>query len=96
MVLCDIPYAKSQTQEREKVLFLNIQFWIQEIIIVNFPVQINGKNVSSDHAKNLTFKMFSAFQKRTYPPSFLWAVSRSQILRTIYCVKEAEHRRGRE
>lgn len=59
-----------------------------------FPLQINGKNISWDHAKNLTFKMFSAFQKWTCLPSFLWPLSRCQVFRTTYWVKKAEQRGG--
>lgn len=62
MVLCDKLYDKSHKLRKEEGFFLNIQFWIKRLQMLLSSL-ITGKNISSDHDKNLTFKIFSAFQK---------------------------------
>lgn len=93
MALFDTPYDRSFKLRKGKGSLSLYPVWNSRDCNCYFPLWIDGKNISLDHAKNLTFKMFSAFQKWTYPLSFLWPLSRCQIFRT-YWVKEAEQRGG--
>lgn len=79
----DTPCDKSQTQQGER-FFLNIQFGIQEIITVNLPFKSTERTSVQI--------MLMIYPLRCFVHQVLWALSRSQIFRIIYWVKEAEQK----
>lgn len=62
MGLFDKLYDKSHKLRKEEGFFLISSFGFKRLQML-LSSSITGKNISSDHDKNLTFKIFSAFQK---------------------------------